>query len=84
MSFERRQDMQVDPEFMFDVQVKRLHEYKRQALNALHIHVLYNRIMDDPNFTMSPRVFVFGAKASRGYYKAKMIIRYITSALPAD
>jgi len=73
----RRQDMQVDPEFMFDVQVKRLHEYKRQLLNALHIHVLYNRIMDDPNFTMSPRVFVFGAKASRGYYKAKMIIRYI-------
>jgi starch phosphorylase len=73
----RRQDMQVDPEFMFDVQVKRLHEYKRQLLNALHIHVLYNRIMDDASFTMPPRVFIFGAKASRGYYKAKMIIRYI-------
>ncbi len=73
----RRQNMTVDPEFMFDVQVKRLHEYKRQLLNALHVHVLYNRIMDDPNFTMPPRVFVFGAKASRGYYKAKMIIRYI-------
>jgi len=73
----RRQDMQVDPAFMFDVQVKRLHEYKRQLLNALHIHVLYNRIMDDPGFTMPPRVFIFGAKASRGYHKAKMIIRYI-------
>ncbi len=73
----RRQNMTVDPEFMFDVQVKRLHEYKRQLLNALHIHVLYNRIMDDPNFTMPPRVFIFGAKASRGYYKAKMIIRYV-------
>ena len=72
-----RQDMQVDPDFMFDVQVKRLHEYKRQLLNALHIHVLYNRIMDDPNFDMPPRVFIFGAKASRGYAKAKMIIRYV-------
>jgi len=73
----RRQDMTVDPDFMFDVQVKRLHEYKRQLLNALHIHVLYNRIMEDPSFTMPPRVFVFGAKASRGYFKAKMIIRYV-------
>ena len=72
-----RQGMAVDPDFLFDVQVKRLHEYKRQLLNALHIHVLYNRIMDDPDFTMPPRVFVFGAKASRGYYKARMIIRYI-------
>ena len=73
----RRQEMTADPAFMFDVQVKRLHEYKRQLLNALHIHVLYNRIMDDPGFTMPPRLFVFGAKASRGYVKAKMIIRYI-------
>jgi starch phosphorylase len=72
-----RQNMTADPTFMFDVQVKRLHEYKRQLLNALHIHVLYNRIIDDPNFTMPPRLFVFGAKASRGYVKAKMIIRYI-------
>ena len=73
----RRQNMTVETDFMFDVQVKRLHEYKRQLLNALHVHVLYNRIMDDPNYTMPPRVFVFGAKASRGYYKAKMIIRYV-------
>lgn len=72
-----RQSMSADPAFMFDVQVKRLHEYKRQLLNALHIHVLYNRIMDDPNFAMPPRLFIFGAKASRGYAKAKMIIRYI-------
>ncbi len=73
----QRQEMTADPDFFFDVQVKRLHEYKRQLLNALHIHVLYNRIMDDPNFTMPPRLFIFGAKASRGYQKAKLIIRYI-------
>ena len=72
-----RQDMEVDESFMFDSQCKRLHEYKRQMLNALHIHVLYNRIMDDPNFIMTPRVFIFAAKASPGYYKAKLIIRYI-------
>ena len=72
-----RQKMTVDPDFMFDVQVKRLHEYKRQLLNALHILVLYNRIMDDPNYTMTPRVFVFGAKASPGYYMAKQIIKLI-------
>lgn len=72
-----RQGMTVDPTFMFDVQAKRLHEYKRQLLNALHILVLYNRIMDDPNFTMTPRVFIFGAKASPAYYMAKQIIRLI-------
>ena len=74
---DQRQGMRVEEDFMFDSQCKRLHEYKRQLLNALHIHVLYNRIMDDPNYTMVPRVFIFGAKASPGYYKAKLIIRYI-------
>ena len=72
-----RQNVTVDPSFMFDVQAKRLHEYKRQMLNALHIMVLYNRIVNDESFTMQPRVFIFGAKASPGYYRAKQIIRMI-------
>ena len=72
-----RQDIDVDPDFLFDVQAKRLHEYKRQLLNALHIMVLYNRIVDDPDFTMQPRLFVFGAKASPAYYMAKQIIRML-------
>ena len=72
-----RQNVTVDPSFMFDVQAKRLHEYKRQMLNALHILVLYNRIANDASFTMEPRCFIFGAKASPGYYRAKQIIRFI-------
>ncbi len=72
-----RQGVTVDPTFMFDVQAKRLHEYKRQMLNALHILVLYNRIVNDESFTMQPRCFIFGAKASPGYTRAKQIIRFI-------
>ncbi len=73
----RHQGLVLDPDMMYDVQVKRLHEYKRQLLNALHILVLYNRICDDPNFTMPPRLFLFGAKAAPGYRRAKEIIHFI-------
>ncbi|MBQ6175328.1 MAG: glycogen/starch/alpha-glucan phosphorylase [Clostridia bacterium] len=74
-----RQNIDVDPTFMFDAQSKRLHEYKRQTMNALHILVLYNRIVNDPTFEMQPRVFFFGAKASPGYYRAKQTIRFINA-----
>lgn len=68
-----------DPDFMIDVQAKRLHEYKRQLLNALHLLVLYNRIADDPNYEISPRCVIFAAKASPGYRRAKQIIQFINA-----
>ncbi|MCL6571814.1 MAG: glycogen/starch/alpha-glucan phosphorylase [Bacillus sp. (in: Bacteria)] len=72
-------DVAVDIGSIFDVQVKRLHAYKRQLLNILHIMHLYNRIKEDSSFTMVPRVFIFGAKASPGYYYAKKIIKLINT-----
>ncbi|RWS28594.1 glycogen phosphorylase-like protein, partial [Leptotrombidium deliense] len=67
----------VNPESMFDVQVKRIHEYKRQLLNCLHIITLYNRIKKDPKAAIAPRVIMIGGKAAPGYYMAKQIIRLI-------
>lgn len=69
----------LDPESIFDVQIKRLHEYKRQMLNILHVMYLYNKLLEDPSFNPPPRTFIFGAKAASGYRRAKTIIKLINT-----
>ncbi len=69
----------LDPDSMFDVQVKRIHEYKRQHLAILHVAALYHRLKSDPHFDMQPRTFIFGGKAAPGYHYAKLMIKLINS-----
>ncbi len=76
---EESNQITVHPRSIFDVQVKRLHEYKRQLLNILHVMYLYNQLKANPNKNMVPRTFIFGAKAAAGYENAKLIIKLINS-----
>jgi starch phosphorylase len=69
----------VDPDTIFDTQIKRIHEYKRQLLNALHIVVLYNRLRQNPNLDVPPRTFFFGGKAAPAYHFAKLVIKFINN-----
>src|SRR5690606_26820249 len=72
-------DIRINPESMFDVQVKRFHEYKRQLLNVLHVITLYNRLRDNPSLDMVPRTVIFGGKAAPAYMMAKLVIKLINS-----
>ncbi len=70
-------NIKIDPDSIFDVQVKRIHAYKRQLLNALHIQHLYNRILNEPGYNFEPRTFIFAGKAAPSYHFAKSVIKYI-------
>ena len=74
-----RTGVSVDPSSLFDIQVKRIHEYKRQHLNVLYIITLYNRLKRQPDLDITPRTFIFGGKAAPGYFMAKLIIKLINS-----
>jgi starch phosphorylase len=76
-------DQTVDPDSIFDSQIKRIHEYKRQLLNALHIVILYNRLRANPNLDMAPRTFFFAGKAAPTYQLAKLIIKFINNIAAA-
>ena len=69
----------LDPDSIYDVQVKRLHEYKRQLLNVLHSMYIYNRLINEPDFNPPARTFIFGAQAASGYRRAKSLITLFTS-----
>jgi starch phosphorylase len=74
-----RTGVKADPQSLFDIQVKRIHEYKRQHLNVLNIITLFQRIKRDPKFSMTPRTFIFGGKAAPGYFMAKLIIKLVNA-----